>query len=91
MTRKEHERLKLLNGKQRLELSNRYVMTDEEKKELQKLKEDYESLDNTIGKAIFYMHDFLGISFSEIAEILNYTYQSARNRYYEIKSIIVVD
>lgn len=91
MTRGEHEKLKLLSSKQRLELSKRYVMNDKEKKELQKLKEEYELLDNTMGKAIFYMHDFLGISFSEIAQILNYTYHSVRARYYDTKVLIVFD
>ena len=89
MTKQDYENLKLLSSKQRLELSNRYVMTEEEKNELKRLTDEYELLDNTMGKAIFYMHAFLGITFDEIARILNYTYQSARNRYYEIKDILV--
>lgn len=91
MTKAEHEKLKLLCSKQRLENANRYLMTEEEKKELSQLRKEYDCLNNNIGKAIFYMHDFLGIGFFEISKILHYTYQSARNRYYEIKTSIVID
>lgn len=91
MTRAEHEKLKLLCCKQRLEMSNRYLMTDEERNELSILRQEYDGLNNNMGKAIFYMHDFLGIDFDEIAKILNYTYHSVRARYYDTKTLIVFD
>lgn len=89
MTKNEYEKLKLLCGKQRLENANRYLMSEKEKKELKSLRIEYDELNDNIGKAIFYMHDFLGIDFSGIANILNYTYNSVRTRYYETKQLIV--
>lgn len=91
MTREEHEKLKLLCSKQRLESANRYLMSDSEKEELKNLRIEYDELNDNMGKAIFYMHDFLGIDFDEIAKILNYTYNSVRARYYDTKILIVFD
>lgn len=89
MKRADYEKLRLLTSKWRLEIANRYSMTDAEKQELERITKEYELLDNTIGKAIFYMHDFLGISHKEIANILHYTPLSVRVRYCEIKNILI--
>lgn len=89
MTEQDFKNIKLLSAKERLEKESLYSLTKEERNELERLKKDFDTLDNTVYKTVFYMHDFLGIDFTEIAEIINYTYQSARNRYYEAKSILI--
>lgn len=88
MTKEDFENLRLLSSKKRLELANRYKMTAEEESNYQKLKEEYELLDDSIPKAVFYMHDFLGISYREIAKILNFTYGSIRVYYTYAKGIL---
>lgn len=72
-------------------MANRYLMSEKEKAELKTLRIEYDELNDNIGKAIFYMHDFLGIDFYEIAGILNYTYHSVRARYYDTKTLIVFE
>ena len=89
MTKEEFDKLKYLASKQRLEIAKRYVMSDNEKLEFNKLKSAYEIIDNSVGKSIFYMHVFLGIDFYNISKILNYTYHTTRSRYYEVKDILM--
>ena len=91
MKRADFEKIRLLSAKERLEIADRYKRTEEEKSELERLREEFNYLDNTIGKAIFYMHDFLGISHREIANILHYTKPSVIQRYYETKTILIED
>ena len=88
MTREDIKNLKLLASKKRLENANRYLMTEEEKMEFDRLLQDFERLHDSIPKAIFYMHDFLGIGHKEISKILNFSYMTVRIYYSDIVDIL---